>query len=98
MRGLDHNRRDWLLRSEQRMPDLLWVILVGGGVVIVLFTYMLGTKRVEVQAVMTGLLVVLFGLVLFLIAELNSPLAGYLKLQPTGFESVLDLMRTTMPR
>jgi hypothetical protein len=98
MRDLDHNRRERLLGSEQRMPDLLWVILVSGGVEVVLFTYLFGTRRVGVQAAMTGALAVLFGLILFLSAELNSPFVGYLKVQLTAYQSVLDLMSTMMRR
>ena len=41
---------------------------------------------------MTGALVLLIGLVLILIAELNSPFSGYLKLEPTGFQSILQFM------
>lgn len=92
MRNVDEDRRLRLAGSEQRVPDLMWIILVGGGIEAVLFTYLFGTKRVGVQVAMTAALVLLIGTVLFLIAELNTPFSGYLKLEPSGYESVVQFM------
>lgn len=92
MREVDETRRLRLAGSEHRIPDLMWVILIGGGIEAVLFTYVFGTKRIGVQMGMTAALVLLIGLVLFLIAELNSPFSGFMKLEPTGYQSILQLM------
>ena len=38
-------RRERLLEVREGIPELLWVVLVGGGVLTVSFTYLFGLKR-----------------------------------------------------
>lgn len=45
MRSLDQDRRSRLLSAEPSVPTLMWVILIGGGLLLVPFTYLFGTKR-----------------------------------------------------
>lgn len=92
MQDVDEKRRLRLASSEERIPGLMWVILIGGGIEAVLFTYAFGTKRVGVQIGMTAALVLLIGLVLLLIAELDTPFSGDLKLEPAGYRSILQMM------
>ncbi len=92
MRTLDQDRRMRLLSAQRRMPNLMWVILLGGGVITVAFTYLFGAKHIWVQAGMTIGMVAIFGLILIMIAELDTPFSGKVQVQPTGFRSLLNLM------
>lgn len=92
MRTLDQDRRMRLLSAQRRMPGLMWVILLGGGVITVAYTYLFGAKHIWVQAGMTIGMVAVFGLILIMIAELDTPFSGQVQIHPTGFQSLLNLM------
>ena len=92
MRGLDQDRRSRLLSAEPSVPTLMWVILLGGEILLLLFTYLFGTKRVVTQALMTIGLAGTVALILVLTYALATPYSGYLHIEPTGFESVLSFM------
>lgn len=98
MRTLDQDRRMRLLSAQRRMPGLMWVILLGGGVITVAYTYLFGSKHIWVQAGMTIGMVAVFGLILILIAELDTPFSGHVQIHPTGFQSLLNLMNLFLNR
>jgi hypothetical protein len=82
-------RRLRLLEVSQGLPVILWIVLIGGGVVTVCFTYLFGLKNNWAHALMVAALtLVIFGL-LFTIGTLDYPFAGQGAVQPTAFEEVL---------
>lgn len=82
-------RRSRLLSSQALIPPLLWVLLVGGAVISVGFTFMFGAKNSWQHFLAAGSLSGLIGFVLFLILALNSPFSGSLSISPDALESVL---------
>lgn len=96
MRTLDQDRRMRLLSAQRRMPDLLWAILLSTGAITLAFTFLFGAKHIWVQMGMTIGVVVVFGLILFLIAELDTPFSGQVQIHPTGFQSLLELMNLNL--
>ena len=84
-------RRSRLLSSQSRIPSLLWVLLIGGAVISIAFTYMFGTKNILPHVLTAGSLAGLIGFVLFLILALSCPFSGSLRISPDPLESVLQV-------
>lgn len=86
---LSDARRMRLLASRSQVPRLIWGILIGGGVVTVLFTYFFGLKNFRAQLAMTALYVVSIGFVLFLVAAIDNPYTGSVSIAPEALELVV---------
>ena len=87
---LNDSRRMRLLAAPARVPTLIWGVLIGGGVVTVLFTYFFGLKNQRAQVAMTVLYVASIGFVLFLVAAIDHPYAGAVSIGPEALELVLS--------
>jgi Protein of unknown function (DUF4239) len=64
------------LSGEQTLPPIFWPVLVGGSVIVVLFSYVFHQNSLRVQAAMTGLVAGMLALVVMLIFSLNQPFTG----------------------
>jgi hypothetical protein len=82
-------RRSRLLEVREGIPNLLWVVLVVGGVITVSFTYLFGLKSNVAHALMVAALTLLICGVLFTIGEFNNPFSGIVEIQPDAFREVL---------
>jgi hypothetical protein len=89
MNELGMQRRLRILSAESSLPPLMWFLLVGGGIITVLFTFVIGTRHVWVQALASTALTALIVLSLLLVAALQHPFAGDVSVKPEAFESVL---------
>ncbi len=76
--------------ADAQVPAELWVLLIGGGAVILTFTFLLGTGDLLVHGVAVGLTAALLGFVLYLVFALEHPFVGELSVPPTVFVDVLD--------
>jgi hypothetical protein len=83
-------RRERLLRANEGLPAILWVVLVMGGVVTVGFTYLFGLRNTRVHILMVAALALTIALVLFTIGALDYPFRGDVRVGPDAFESVLE--------
>lgn len=84
-------RRLRLLSSTSRIPSLLWLLLIGGAVISIIFVFLFGTKNISLHMLAAGLLAGLIGFVLFLILTLSCPFAGTLRIGPDAIEGVIQL-------
>ena len=82
-------RRLRLLEATQGLPGILWVVLLGGGVVTVCFTYLFGLKNNWAHALMVAALTLVICGTLFTIGSLEYPFAGQAEIRPDAFEQVL---------
>ncbi|PQE00732.1 hypothetical protein CYL16_08280 [Mycobacterium sp. EPG1] len=80
--------------SEAYVPGELWVLLIGGGGVMMAFTFLFGTRDVLVHSLAVGLTAALLAFVLYLIFALEHPYVGALSVHPTAFEHVLQYWAT----
>jgi hypothetical protein len=87
---MGNSRRQRLLASRDGVPPVMWVILIFGGVATVAFTYFFGAENQKAQALMTALLTALIAMVLFLIAALDYPFTGDVRVTPIAFQHVTD--------
>ena len=82
-------RRARLVASEGAVPGVIWLVLFGGAVITIVFTFFFGTRNLRVQIMMTGLLaMVIFGELLTIIA-IDRPFTGPVKVEPTPLIYVL---------
>jgi len=77
-------RRTRLALAAGIIPGVIWIILVGGAAVTVLFTFFFGSASVVAQVMMNGLLSFLVFVALWVIAEINFPFTGpvHVSLEP----------------
>lgn len=82
-------RRARLIASEGAVPGVIWLVLFGGAVITIAFTFFFGTKNLRVQVLMTGLLsLIIFG-ELLTIVSIDRPFTGPVKVEPTALMDVL---------
>lgn len=84
-------RRSRLSSSQSRIPSLLWVLLIGGAVISIAFTYLFGTKNKWSHVLAAGSIAGLIGFTLFLILALSCPFSGSLRISPDPLASVLQV-------
>ena len=82
-------RRSRLLEVREGIPNLLWVVLVVGGVITVSFTYLFGLKSNVAHALIVAALTLVICGILFTIAEFNNSFSGPVEIQPEAFREVL---------
>lgn len=82
-------RRDRLLFARVGMPAIVWVFLISSGVVTIAFSYFFGLRQISSQMLMTAALAATIGAALVLIAELQTPFSGAVRVAPYGFEQLL---------
>ncbi|MDC9824983.1 DUF4239 domain-containing protein [Devosia sp. ZB163] len=87
---LTEARRSRLVAAEGSVPALLWVVLLGGAVVTVGFTFFFGAPNPRAQALMTGILSVLIFSGLLVIVAIEHPFSGDVRLSPEAIAEVLD--------
>jgi hypothetical protein len=71
------------------LPTVMWGVMLIGALLSVTVTYLLQV-RTGVQAMLTAFLATFIGLVVFVMAGLDSPLTGPLAIKPTAYQIVQD--------
>lgn len=87
---LDDARRGRLLAARSSLPKPLWFVLIAGAVLTIGFSYLFGIRNALAHTVITIFLAASIGLGLFLIAALEGPFSGSLRLSPEAFTAVLE--------
>ena len=83
-------RRARLLKADEGLPAILWVVLLLGGAIVVSFTYLFGLRSTTVHTLMVAALALSIGLVLFTIGALDYPFRGDVRIGPDAFQFVLE--------
>ena len=83
-------RRERVLASDSGLPDVLWLVLIAGGVLVVGFAFLFGVESPYSQAAIVGGLTVTISLLLFVVADAQHPFQGGFAVHPEGMESVLQ--------
>jgi hypothetical protein len=69
---------------------MLWILLLSGGLIMILFTYFFGIRNLRAQMLMTAALASQIAFILFLIAAIDRPFDGVMQIGPQPFRSVLQ--------
>jgi hypothetical protein len=83
--ALSDLRRTRLFTSKGTVPDSLWILLIGGALLLVGFTYFFGHGSFRSQAIMTAVLAATLSFSLFLMVSLDSPYSGVAHVTPHPF-------------
>jgi hypothetical protein len=86
---LDENRTLHLLKVRDGSPPILWVVLVVGGVITVVFTYLIGMETPWLHMLAVAALTVLATLILYTDSVLEYPFNDAARVGPDAFELVL---------
>jgi hypothetical protein len=86
---LSDARRLRLFEANARIPTILWIILLAGGVITVGFTYLFGLTSTRVHTFMVVALTVFVTSILFTIYTLEHRFSGDTGLPPEAFEQAL---------
>jgi hypothetical protein len=83
-----------ILQSASGLPDAIWIVLVGGAVITVGFTYLFGVRNVLAHAMLTAALTAIIAGSLYLIFDLGTPYSGPLHVEPMPLQTVAALLRS----
>jgi len=93
---LGEYRRMRIIAGKSHMPGLIWLVLIICAVASVGYTFFFGTKNLKAQYVMTSVLALINGLILYLIFVLDHPFNGNTKITSTIFVEVQKLIEQAM--
>ena len=89
---LGDQRRLRLLSSQSvGVPVVMWVTLLGAGVITIGFSFLFGTTSATAQVLMTSALAMTIALVLFSILAMEHPFAGITRVEPDAFKQVANI-------
>jgi hypothetical protein len=86
---LGSSRKVRISSGQSEIPAELWVLLIGGGAIVMAFTFMFGTQDLLVHASGVALTAALMAFVLYLIFALEHPFVGALSVKPDAYVDVL---------
>lgn len=90
---MSDSRRLRIHTSADDIPTVIQILLWGGGLLIIAFTYFFGVKSIRSQALMTAALAVEVAFLLFLVVALDNPFHGYLRLSPEPMQQALERVK-----
>lgn len=82
-------RRARLAAAEGLVPGVIWLILFGGAVLTISYTFFFGTENLGAQALMTGMLSVIIFSGLLTAIVIDQPFVGVVKVKPEPLAEVL---------
>jgi Protein of unknown function (DUF4239) len=85
------SREERLSAVSSAMPALLWWVVIFGGVVSVVFLWMLHMDFVA-QILLGGITAIFLGIMTFLIYAMDHPLQGAVSVDPSAFQAMYDLV------
>lgn len=95
---LNDARRLRLLAAQGGLPPLMWALLIGGGIITIIFTYFFSSPNFRAQIVMTALFAASIAFILFLTAAIDHPFSGDLKVTPEPLQLALETIASTPSR
>jgi len=84
-----HSRRARLIASEGAVPNLLWLVLIGGAAITISYTFFFGAESLRAQALMTALLAIMIFSELLVVVGIDRPFSGAVKVGPNALAAVL---------
>jgi hypothetical protein len=85
-------RTQRILSSYAVLPNVFWIVLIGGALVTVIFALVLYMENAPIHALMVALLAGILALTLWLIFEVNHPFAGAVQVPKDAFEHALHVL------
>jgi uncharacterized protein DUF4239 len=86
LQSLTEHRRIRIMQSRERLPSILWTVLIAGGVITVTAACFFGVPNFSFHLLQVMVLSFLISLVLVAIADIDRPYQGDVRVLPTGLE------------
>jgi hypothetical protein len=87
---LTEARRARLVAASGTVPGVVWMVLLGGALLTVGFTFFFGSANLRAQMLMTGALSLLIFAGLLTVVAINQPFAGAVKVTPEALTVALE--------
>lgn len=98
LQDLTDGRRYRLQISKTGMHEVMWGVVIAGGFLTVLFTYLFEVEDAKAQLLMTGLVALSLSLNVLLIALFSNPYKGYMRISSYPFKYdrkvIIELSKT----
>ena len=91
---LGDSRRLRLHASRNDVPLIVRILLWGGGLMTLCFTYFFGLENIRSQALMTAALASVLSFSLFLIIALDNPFHGSVRVSPEPLQQALTMIES----
>jgi hypothetical protein len=91
-------RRTRTNTAAHGVPALEWVVLIAGGVITVSFTYFFKLEHLQIQIIMTAMVAIMIALSLFLVLMFGYPFSGELKVDPSCFDVIHEIIASQSDR
>jgi Protein of unknown function (DUF4239) len=91
--NLAEYRRLRIFAGNNTVPLSVWLVLLVGGLITVLYTYFFGTRNIKAQYLMISALTVTLTLILFLVYILDHPFTGTNKVSVKPWNVAIEIMQ-----
>jgi hypothetical protein len=85
---VSQSRRARILAANGAVPTILWIVLFGGAVLTVCFTFFFGVDNLRAQSVMTGALALLTFAGLLAVIAIDQPFGGGVRVEPNALVTI----------
>jgi hypothetical protein len=76
--------------TDQQLPDILWVAVLGGSAVVLALCLTCGVRDGVLRRILLAGVTVAVGINLFLVVDLNYPFYGSIRIHPDSYQNVVD--------
>ena len=90
-------RRQRIESISVSVPGVLWAAVLVGALLTIIFSYCFVVVSLRLHALLTGLLALMLGVMIFVIAALDHPYLGEVSVSPDAYQVVLDKVMVQMP-
>jgi hypothetical protein len=91
-------RKTRIASSEAEIPGEMWVLLLGGGMIVLALCYLFATPDLKVYGIWVGLAAALLSFVLYLVLQMQHAFIGDVSVGPEAYTRVLDTWSHLVPR
>ena len=91
--NLAEYRRLRIFAGNDTVPPMMWLVMLVGGLIMVLYTYFFGVRNIRAQCIMTSALTIMISLILFVVYVLDHPFTGTGKVSARPFSEAMELMQ-----
>ena len=91
--NLAEYRRLRIFAGNDTVPPMMWLVMLVGGLIMVLYTYFFGVRNIRAQYIMTSALTIMISLILFVVYVLDHPFTGTGKVSARPFSEAMELMQ-----
>ncbi|MBD2756695.1 bestrophin-like domain [Spirosoma validum] len=81
------------LDATTEIPGAIWLALLAGGVLVLVFAMILDVKSGRLHLIANGLLSTFVGLIIYIILMLDHPFTGSIRIEPTDYNQIM-IMKT----